>query len=124
MNPYTFGMIDSTDSHTALATAEDDNFLGKMAAHEPSPTRASHVAAQFPGSDLKIMGWEILASGYAAVWARVNTREAIFEAMLGTLSREGTGPRGVELAGGSIPRKAPVLQGSVFCAAGWLTRNL
>jgi len=81
VNPYKFGLIGSTDSHTGLATAEEDNFFGKMAAYEPSPTRALHVAAQFPGSDLKIMGWEMVASGYAAVWARDNTREALFDAM-------------------------------------------
>jgi hypothetical protein len=79
-NPYKFGMIGSTDSHTALATAEEDNFFGKMAAYEPSPARALHDIT-FPGSDLKIISWEMAASGYAAVWARDNTREAIFEAM-------------------------------------------
>ncbi|MCG6922655.1 MAG: DUF3604 domain-containing protein, partial [Acidobacteria bacterium] len=29
VNPYKFGMIGSTDSHTALATAQEDNFFGK-----------------------------------------------------------------------------------------------
>jgi hypothetical protein len=73
-------MIGSTDSHTALATAEEDNFFGKMAAYEPSPSRALHDIV-FPGSDIKIMSWEMVASGYAGVWARDNTREALFDAM-------------------------------------------
>ena len=29
VNPYAFGMIGSTDSHTALATGDEDNFFGK-----------------------------------------------------------------------------------------------
>ena len=36
VNPYRFGMIGSTDSHTGLATADDDNFFGKHAGAEPS----------------------------------------------------------------------------------------
>ena len=80
VNPYKFGMIGSTDSHTALATAEEDNFFGKMAAYEPSPKRALHDIV-FPGSDLKLISWEMVASGYAGVWARDNTREALFDAM-------------------------------------------
>jgi hypothetical protein len=67
-NPYKFGMIGSTDSHTALATADDDNFFGKHSASEPSPDRMDHPFAVF--GDLSIMGWETVASGYAAVWAR------------------------------------------------------
>ena len=92
VNPYKFGMIGSTDSHTALATAEEDNFFGKMAAYEPSPNRALHDIV-FPGSDLKIMSWEMVASGYAGVWARDNTREAIFDAMQRREVYGTTGPR-------------------------------
>ncbi len=36
-NPYKFGMIGSTDSHTGLATADEDNFFGKHAGAEPNP---------------------------------------------------------------------------------------
>ena len=38
-NPYKFGMIGSTDSHTALATAEEDNYFGKHSGVEPAPDR-------------------------------------------------------------------------------------
>jgi hypothetical protein len=78
-NPFKFGMIGSTDSHTSLATAEEENFFGKHSGSEPGPGRISHPVMQAGG--MKIMGWQQAASGYAAVWATENTREAIFDAM-------------------------------------------
>jgi hypothetical protein len=79
VNPYKFGMIGSTDTHTALATADQDNFFGKATISEPSPTRATHPFIKTDKAT--IMGWEQVASGYAAVWAAENTREALFDAM-------------------------------------------
>jgi hypothetical protein len=90
-NPFKFGMIGSTDSHTALSTADDDNFFGKHAGSEPSPQRMEHPFAKF--GDLEILGWETLASGYAGVWARENTREALFDAMQRKEVYGTTGPR-------------------------------
>jgi hypothetical protein len=79
VNPYQFGMVGSTDSHTSLATAEEENFFGKHSGAEPSPDRATHP---FIVTDAgKIMGWEMVSSGYAAVWAKENTREALWDAM-------------------------------------------
>ena len=78
-NPYKFGMIGSTDSHTSLATTQENNFWGKHSGAEPSPTRMTHpFMANENGA---IMGWQMVASGLAAVWARENTREALFDAM-------------------------------------------
>ncbi len=79
VNPYKFGMIGSTDSHTALATAEEENFFGKHAGTEPNPKRWEHPVGCFSGNC--ILGWQQAASGYAAVWATENTREALFDAM-------------------------------------------
>ena len=90
-NPFKFGMIGSTDSHTGLTTADDDNFFGKHAGSEPSPDRIHHPFAKF--GDLEIMNWETLASGYAGVWAAENTREAIFDAMERKETYATTGPR-------------------------------
>jgi hypothetical protein len=78
-NPYQFGMIGSTDSHTSLATAQEDNFFGKHTGAEPGPERMTHP---FMSNDNgTIMGWQQVSSGLAAVWAKDNTREAIFDAM-------------------------------------------
>jgi hypothetical protein len=91
VNPYQFGMIGSTDSHTALATADEDNFFGKQAGSEPSAERTRHPFMQ---NDLAtIMSWEEVASGYAAVWARDNTREELFDAMMRKETYATTGPR-------------------------------
>src|SRR4029079_15898631 len=60
---------------------EEDNFFGKISTAEPGPARAEHPFMSNPKLGLKIMGWETTSSGYAAVWATENTREAIFEAM-------------------------------------------
>jgi hypothetical protein len=91
VNPYKFGMIGSTDSHTALATADQDNFFGKASNAEPSPTRGMHPFVK--NGDRVIMNWETVASGYAAVWATDNTREAIFDAMERRETYATTGPR-------------------------------
>jgi hypothetical protein len=78
-NPYKFGMIGSTDSHTSLAAVQEDNFFGKHSGAEPNPERMSHPFMET--DEGKIMGWQMASSGLAAVWATENTREAIFDAM-------------------------------------------
>jgi len=80
VNPYKFGMIGSTDSHTGLATAEEDNFFGKHTGAEPNPNRINHAMAKTANGQYE--GWAMTASGYAAVWAKENTRESIFDAMM------------------------------------------
>ena len=91
VNPYQFGMIGSTDSHTALATAGEDNFFGKHSGTEPGPERWKHAMAQI--GDKKYESWEMVSSGYAAVWAKENTRAAIFDAMMRKETYATTGPR-------------------------------
>jgi len=80
VNPYKFGMIGSTDAHTSLATADEDNFWGKLTFYEPAPFRGKR-------------SWHFSASGYAAVWATENTREALFSAMKRREAYATTGPR-------------------------------
>jgi hypothetical protein len=90
-NPYKFGLIGATDSHTSLATAEEDNFFGKHAGAEPKPDRMTHPFMKTEAGT--IMGWQMVASGLAAVWATENTREAIFDAMQRKEVYGTTGPR-------------------------------
>ena len=80
VNPFKFGMIGSTDSHTSLVTADEDNFWGKTTTVEPSPTRAEEYA-------------RYSAAGYAGVWAHENTRESLFAAMKRKEVYASTGPR-------------------------------
>ena len=75
-NPHKFGQIGSTDSHTGLATAAEDNFFGKFANSEPGVRRPDSMMAGMRNAD-----WELVASGLAAVWAEENTREAIFDSL-------------------------------------------
>ncbi len=78
-NPYKFGLIGSTDSHTSLATAQEDNFFGKHTGAEPGPERMSHPFMS--NENGTIMGWQQVASGLAAVWAQDNSRAALLDAM-------------------------------------------
>ena len=91
VNPYKLGMIGSTDSHTALTSGDENNFYGKFANQESGPARAS--APQNLGTRVGRFGWHYLAGGYAAVWARANTRAAIFDAMERKEVYATTGPR-------------------------------
>lgn len=84
-NPFKFGMIGSTDAHTSLSTSTEDNFFGKITAFEPSTNELRFYEAVRgrlgePGNET--FTWETSAAGIAAVWARENTREAIFDAMM------------------------------------------
>jgi hypothetical protein len=85
VNPFKFGMIGSTDSHTGLATSTEDNFFGKIAPLEPSaiPERFNEpiTGRFFPDPEMQNFAWQSSASGLAAVWATDNTREALWDAM-------------------------------------------
>jgi hypothetical protein len=80
-NPFRFGLIGSTDSHTGLSTVEENNFFGKTVSTEPSPERWEHVAIPAIQPELVTRGWQLGATGLAAVWASANTRAALFDAM-------------------------------------------
>ena len=115
-NPYKFGMIGSTDSHTSLATTQEDNFFGKHSGAEPSPERMSHPFMS--NENGTIMGWQQVSSGLAAVWASENTREAIFDAMSRKETYATTGTRvmvrffgGWDFNEGDLNSRQPVFAG-------------
>ena len=93
VNPFKFGMIGSTDSHTAMSTPEEENFFGKHSGVEPEPHRWDHVVIEAPNPDFTIRGWQQAAAGLAVVWATENTREAIFDAMMRKETYATTGTR-------------------------------
>jgi hypothetical protein len=83
-NPFKFGMIGAIDSHTSLATADENNFFGKVVALEPTadPVRFDEVMmGRHSPKGYQIYARQTSASGLAGVWARDNTREAIWDAM-------------------------------------------
>jgi hypothetical protein len=72
VNPYKFGLIGSTDSHNSLVTTEEYRFFGKLG--------NQMITAQRPQDRSNFPVWELSAAGLAAVWAKENTRQGIFEA--------------------------------------------
>jgi hypothetical protein len=84
-NPFKLGMIGSTDSHSGLASIEEDNFMGKMAIDSIPENKALGFAG--------VSGWEMSASGVAGVWARENTRAEIASAFRRREVYGTTGPR-------------------------------
>jgi hypothetical protein len=85
-NPFKFGMIGSTDSHTSLATTREENSFGKATPVEPGAgnerymEKITGVIPSLDGSDPTIRHYKSLASGLAGVWAKENTRTAIWDA--------------------------------------------
>ncbi len=115
-NPYKFGMIGSTDSHTTMATAQEDNFFGKHSGYEPNPERMSHPFMK--SSAGTIFAWQQVASGLAAVWASDNSREALFDAMERKEVYATTGSRmmvrffgGWEFSKGELNNRQPAFAG-------------
>ncbi|MEJ2604698.1 MAG: DUF3604 domain-containing protein, partial [Gammaproteobacteria bacterium] len=118
VNPYRFGMIGSTDSHTAIASAESDNFFGKHSAGmEPSPDRWNTPVGG--AGEIVVMGWQMVAAGYAGVWATENTREAIFDALERREVYATTGPRMILRFFGGWSFDAGDAQASEIAAVGY-----
>lgn len=99
VNPFKYGMVGGTDSHTGLTAPEEDNFLGKFKVLEPNKDRWDELSAKH--GNVVVKGWEYSGSGWTGVWATSNTREALWDAMQRRETYATTGPRiTVRLFGG------------------------
>jgi hypothetical protein len=81
VNPFKLGLIGSTDNHVSLSTTREENFFGKLPALQPSADRIDDAFVRNADGTPAALSWESPASGLAAVWARENTRESLFDAM-------------------------------------------
>lgn len=81
INPYKFGMIASSDSHTAISVTDEKSYFGKQVLVEPSPKRWEKTLAKSTINNIKIPGWKQASSGLTAVWATENNRETLFDSM-------------------------------------------
>jgi hypothetical protein len=92
-NPYKFGLVSGSDAHTGLTAMEEDSFFGKTVPQEPSPGRMGSTFIDNQATGVKVMDWEVGSSGYAAVWAKENTRTSIWDAMQRKETYSTTGSR-------------------------------
>jgi hypothetical protein len=124
VNPFKMGVVGSTDSHTGLSTAQEDNFFGKVTLVEPTadPIRfEEYITGRFTPddpSDDQVHG-DGLAAGLAAVWARENTRQALWDAMKRKETFATTGTRIRVRVFGGFGFKESDLARSDFAAYGY-----
>jgi hypothetical protein len=74
VNPYKLGVVGATDNHIGMSSVQESDFMGKLAVDALPSERLK------PSQPVIFPAWEMSASGRAAVWAKENTREAIFAA--------------------------------------------
>jgi hypothetical protein len=110
-NPYRFGFIGSSDTHTGATSDDEENFFSKLGLLDAtaelrgsvpfSPLSAAAVRFLAPELSHEVDGKSYLraatptygASGLAGVWAEENTREAIYDAFRRKETFATSGPR-------------------------------
>lgn len=93
VNPFKFGMIGSTDAHTGMASAEEPNFWGKVSTDSIPGNKRPDEPDGYGDGIRGFNGWNMSASGLAAVWSVDNTRRSIIAAMKRRETYATTGPR-------------------------------
>ena len=82
-NPFKFGLIGGTDQHTSLVTTRAENYFGVGVPMEPKPGRWKEpFMVNSKDAKLNTYIWEMAPGGLGGVWARENTREAVWDAMM------------------------------------------
>ncbi len=87
-NPYRFGLVGATDSHTGIVPAEENDYSGKVGTSDGSPEARFNNDASF-GMDVS----KFSASGLTGVWANENTRAGVYDALARKETWGTTGPR-------------------------------
>lgn len=90
-DPFRYGFIGDSDTHNAAASHEEHNYSGKMAFENKREVRLNGLPGMPPDQHQIIR--EFSSGGLAAVWAKENTREALFEAMRRRETYGTTGPQ-------------------------------
>ena len=91
VNPFKFGAIGGTDTHTGLTSVWHDSPIGKRSVVE---TEIEGVQSwKRKPSRVGQTIWEQVAGGIGAVWSTENTRKGLFEAMERKETYATTGPR-------------------------------
>ena len=111
-NPYQFGFIGSSDTHTGAMSDDEANFFSKVGLLDGTPEMRGSVPASFlmrtvvkysaPDFMKTVAGRDYLemstfstwgASGVAGVWAEENTRDALYDALRRKETFATSGPR-------------------------------
>jgi len=90
-NPYKFGVIGSSDSHNASSPSQESNYHGKLPMMDGSAVLRTSQATLLPASFNPVTRWG--SGGLAGVWAKSNTRESIYDALLRKETFATSGPR-------------------------------
>jgi hypothetical protein len=119
-------MTGSTDSHTSLATTDENNYFRKAPMAERSDDEhrfgepVTGLRQQPGGPDIPIRHVQTLSSGLAAVWAKDNTREAVWDALNRKEVYATTGTRITVRVFAGWEFDASEVQRPHFAAAGYL----
>ncbi len=85
-NPYRFGLIGSTDSHSGIIPVEENNYSSMSGRAAP---RKQLARGRLDSARRR----HFSASGLAGVWSKENTRESIFDTLRRKETWGTTGPR-------------------------------